>query len=107
MFHCILRMIGHFTVTITMAEAMTSDGEHLPSHPLPPEIIYEILEHCLFVSPETLFSAPALFWGYRDYNPGGRPMLRRSAHLLRVCRQWYAIALPLLYAALWILLPSE
>ncbi|KIP03360.1 hypothetical protein PHLGIDRAFT_121659 [Phlebiopsis gigantea 11061_1 CR5-6] len=69
---------------------------------LPPEIVYEVLEHCLFVSPEALFSAPALFWGYRDCDLGTRPVLRRSVHLLRVCRQWHALALPLLYAALWI-----
>lgn len=68
---------------------------------LPVELIHEILEYCLDIAPETLLLARARFWGY-DESPASPPPLDRHTQLLLVSRQWYIIALPILYRSLWI-----
>ena len=81
-----------------MPEATTPKtlGERFPT-----EIVYEILEYCIAITPETLFTARRQFWGYHDFR-SSRPSLQRYSHLLLVSKRWYDIGLPFLYTSLWI-----
>lgn len=68
------------------------------SERLPAELIYEILEYCIAITPEKLFTTPGRFWGYNT----SAPSLQRNCHLLHVSKGWHNIGTHFLYASLWI-----